>query len=174
MSIDVKNYNPIIESDLYQFLDTNGDGTGTKDASGNYSGGSITDFFIQPPIDKVYDLDRIIIQIEDNGNMDAGSYGNGINLTTGITVQKQDSAGNVLIDLLDGLNIFTNGEWARYNYDIASTDFGTGANYVHIRWSFNKSGEGIILKNREKLVITLNDNFSGLNGHYFMAQGNKR
>jgi len=173
MSINVKKYSPVIESDLYRFLDTNGDGTGTKDAQGNYSGGA-TDFFIQPPIGEIYDLDRVIIQIEDSGSLDAGSYGNGISLSNGITVTKQDSAGNVLIDLLDGVNVFTNGDWARYNYDLASTDFGSGANYLHIRWSFNKTGSGIILQNQEKFVITLNDNFSGLNGHYFMMQGNKK
>jgi len=84
--VSVGNSGPVNES-VDRFLDTNGDGTGTKSATGNYAESPVS-FFIQPPAGEVFRLNRMLVHIEDSGTFDSGSYGNGITLTNGITVSK--------------------------------------------------------------------------------------
>ena len=115
MSVNVKSYNPVRESNIFRFLDTNGDGTGITNAIGNYNV-TPTEFFIKPLVGEVYEIDRLIIQIADNGSIDAGSYGNGISLTNGITLKKIDDLGNILIDLTNNAPILTNGAWYCFLY----------------------------------------------------------
>jgi len=159
---------------IYQYLDTNGDGSGTIDAQGNYA--SATEFYITPQAEnEVYELARLIINIEDTGTVDAGSYGNNISLTgtDGIEAKVLDSDNNVLRDLTAGEIIQTNGHWAKVSYDVSNTDFGAGANYVNCRWTFSKSGKAIKLDYGERLAIILKGNFTALDGHFFMIQGKK-
>jgi len=49
---------------IYRYMDTNGDGTGTKSAVGNYV--TPTRFFIQPPDGEVYHLKRAMISVRDS------------------------------------------------------------------------------------------------------------
>ena len=163
-----------IGNSIYQFLDENGDGTGNKDAVGDYA--SDTSFYITPQSpNEIYEITRVIINIADNGSMDAGSYGNNIDLngSEGLKVQVLDENDAVLKDLTDNILVQTNGHWARYSYDVSITDFGSGENYVNVRWSFDRSGKSIRLSYGEKFAIKLNGDFENLNKHYFMVQGEK-
>ena len=155
---------------LARYLDTDGSGTGTKTAIGNYSTPTI--FYIQPPAGTIYRLSRMLPFVEDVGTFDSGSYGNGITLTNGITVRVQDDSGT-LLDLTDGLPIKLNTHWARLCYDMAISKFGTGNEYLHARWTFAKSGQMVRLvgNNNERLEVVLNDDFSDLVSQYFMVQG---
>ena len=159
---------------IARYLDTNGDGTGTKTAIGEYhdAGDGAEIFYIQPPAGSVYRLARMLPFVEDFGTFDSGSYGNGITLANGIAIRVQDDNGTIL-DLLDGLPIQINTHWARMCYDMSVSSFGVGNEYLHARWTFAKSGQMIRLvgDNNERLEVVLNDDFSDLVSQYFMVQG---
>ena len=156
---------------IAQYLDTNGDGTGTQSAVGNYASAAEI-FYIQPPAGTVYRLSRMLPFVEDVGSFDSGSYGNGITLTNGIVVRIQNDSGT-LVDLTAGLPIQLNTHWARQCYDMTISTFGQGNEYLHARWTFSKSGQYIRLDgdNNERLEMVFNDSFTGLVSHYFMVQG---
>jgi len=161
------------ETRIDRFLDTNGDGSGAKNVIGNYAGGSAETFFIAPPSDKKFVLSRMMVSIRDTGSMDSGLYGNGITITNGLTLKKKDGSGDIL-DMLDGLTIKTNGDWGRHCYDVSRSNFGSGDEYITVRWSFFRAGnKGINLSGAagEFFELGLNDDFSGLVEHYYFIEG---
>jgi len=159
---------------INRYLDTNGDGTGTKSAVGEYhdAGAGAEIFYIQPPPGTIYRLSRMIPFVEDTGSFDSGSYGNGITLTNGILMRIQNDSGTIL-DLLDGLPIHINTHWARLCYDMTVSTFGLGNEYLHARWTFSKAGQYIRLDgdSNERLEVVLNDDFSDLVSQYFKVEG---
>lgn len=158
------------ENSIYRYLDTNGDGTGTKNAIGDYSG-AVEEFYIQAPLSYRYRITRMLVYIEDNGAFDSDSYANSVTLTNGIEIETQDADGNMLIDLTDSVPIKTNGHWARLCYDADQNGYGIGNEYMAVRWTFEKSGRPLDLDVGDKLVVKLNDNFSTIVEHYFLVQG---
>jgi hypothetical protein len=160
---------------LSRFLDTSGDGTGTKNANGDYSptGSGQTIFFIQPASGVNYKLARMIVSIQDNQVLSAGGYGGIVGaLASGIQVRVADDNGTIT-DLTDGIPIDSNAAWGRYCYDVMFTDFGAGDNFVEVRWTFSKAETLLRLEGseNERLEVVLNDDLDGLTGHYFLVQG---
>ena len=156
-----------------RFADTNGDGTGTKNANGNYL---ITPdiLYIQPPPQTVYRVHRMLISLEDTSGMQAQEYGNtGGALTNGVQARVQDGDGT-LSDLTDGVPVKTNAHWGRMCYDVDVKSWGSGNELLCVRWTFAKSGAAIVLDGtlNERLEILLNDDFTGLISQYFLIQGN--
>jgi len=171
---------PIVRSDstgpqklhLPRYLDTNGDGTGTKNANGNYSGGA-TDFYIQPPASTIYRIARLIVSVEDTSGFSAAEYGNtGSALSNVIHIETQDGGGTI-VDYDNGVPIKTNAEWGRVCYDADLKTWGAGNELLLVRWTYTKSGSFIRLDgdSSEKFVVTLNDDLTGLISHYFLVQG---
>lgn len=160
---------------IYRYLDENGNGSGNKNANGNYAG-SPTRFFIQPPADEVFFLNRMIVLLEDGGSIDAGGWGNGAALTNGVECDLRDPINDILTDLFDGLPLLTNAGWAQFCYDVRSTDFGAGNNYLGVRWTFTKSGRPLVLRGskQESFGITFNDNVTNVVRNTFMVQGYTR
>jgi hypothetical protein len=184
---------------LSRFLDTNGDGTGTKNANGDYSDPADI-FYLQPAAGKVIRLNRMIIHYEDTQGMTATEYGNlGAALTNGIVVRIQDDSGTIsdltdgvptngivvriqddsgtISDLTDGVPVKTNADWSRFCYDAQlSVWVSSGAptnDVAQVRWTFGKSGTMIRLDGdaNERLEVVLSDSFTGLIDQYFMVQG---
>jgi len=163
-----------IEDNLYRYLDTNGDGTGTKQAIGDYSV-TPTDFYIQPASGEIYIIHRLIAIIRDTSGAAARDYGNITDgLTNGILVRTYRD-GVMENDLTDNLPIRSNGEWARVCFDVELKTWSTGDEILTVRWTFNNSGNPITLNGgkKEKLVLTLNDDLTGLIQHTFQIQGYK-
>jgi hypothetical protein len=156
---------------ITRYLDTNGSGAGTKDASGDYSGAAEI-FYIQPPAGQIYRIARMIPHIVAGGKMASDKYGVAIVLTNGITIRTQNDNGP-LLNLTDDLPIHTNTDWARLCYDLSISNFGSGNEYLHARWTFAKSGQMIRLvgDNNERLEVVLNDDFGALVEQFFMVQG---
>jgi len=151
-----------------RFLDTNGDGTGTKNAIGNQAA---TNFFISPDQGTYLSIARLLVQITDVGVMLPANYGNLAALGNGIKLVKVSSDGTVT-DYTDGFVIKTNVQWARYCFDaILSLSGGAAENYVNIRWTFSRGGKPVILLTNDRLEVQLNDDFTGLISHTFLAQG---
>ncbi len=162
---------------LFRYLDTVGDGSGTKNAVGDYSS-SATKFLIKPPSDETFIIERLIVSVEDGGSFDAAKYGNGITLTNGMHVHEEVN-GVQKLDLIDaggGQTIKTNADWGALCYDADVKTWGTGNQVLLVRWTFSKAGAPVRLDGAigEELTITLNDDFSALVDHRFMAQGTRR
>jgi hypothetical protein len=158
---------------ISRMLDTNGNGTGTKSALGNYTSAA-EEFYIQPPEGEQYRLTRMIVSVADTPAMQAEEYGNlGAALTNGITVSVHNSQG-LLYDLTDpAFPVKTNAGWAYMCYDAQMLTWGAGDELLVARFTFLKSGAPVVLRSweGEKLVVTLNDNFTGLIAHSFLVQG---
>lgn len=157
-----------------RYLDTAGDGTGTKNANGNYSVTPET-FYIQPPFGAVFRIARLLISIEDTSGMVADEYGNtGSALGNGIEVKVTNLAGTV-VDLTDGVPITTNARWGSLCYDVDLKSWGiTPSNdLLLVRWTFAHAGQFIRLNgsSNDVLEVILNDNLSDLIAHYFIVQG---
>ena len=156
---------------LCRYLDTNGNGTGTKSAVGDYSVTPET-FFIQPAAGTYYFLYRILFSVEDNGAPNAGFYGSNLTLTNGVILRSKTGAAEDT-DFTDGIPIKRNAEFGRLAYDSTPQSYGIGDNFVLCRFTFDKFGGPLVLKgdDSQSLEIALNDDFSGLTGHYFMVEG---
>jgi hypothetical protein len=161
---------PVTPIIFARYLDTNGDGTGIKLATGNYSSAA-EQFYLQ----------RLIVYIEDalSGQLDPDEYGAVATLTNGILVQVRDSSETVITDYTDGIPIKSNGQWQRVCFEVTSLSGASNASLA-ARWQFNEfvpkgyeyEGETpLVLTGGEKLVVTVNDDLTGLISHTFMAQG---
>ena len=162
-----------MSSPLYRYLDTDGDGGGTKQATGDYS---VTpdDFRIVPPSDRIYHIERMIAFVEDASGFRAERYGSlGAALTNGIQVLHLNSDGTTKEDLTDGLPIKTNAEWGRTCYDAEVKTWGAGDEVLLVRWTFSKAGLPLVIDGRfgEEFVVRLSDSFVGLVEHTFQVQG---
>ncbi|MHC4716619.1 MAG: hypothetical protein ACYS5V_06595 [Planctomycetota bacterium] len=134
-----------------RYLDTVGDGTGTKNAVGDYSGASAEQFYIQCPAAGGSNLvlTRMIIGIEDTTGMKPELYGAAAALGNGIQVKVIDADGTTVIsDLTDGVPIKTNTQWGFLCYDVAEHNWGNTPDdeMFLVRWTFARSGTDITLK----------------------------
>lgn len=158
---------------ITRFLDTVGNGTGSIDATGDYSSVA-QEFKITPADDEVYCISRLIVHVKDTQGIDADSYGNNITLTNGITIKTVDSGGDNEIFVGSSSPIMVNADWGKYCYDVNVLTFGAGNETCVVRWTFSKyGGHGCWLHGfqSESFVITLNDNFTGLLSHGFVVEG---
>lgn len=144
------------------------------DASVDASGGD--QYWEFRPSSGLHVVTRLLVTVRDTGTFDAEDYGNRIELTNGITAERVQGAGggaDVLQTFTD-LAIKNNVAWATYSHDLAHYSFGTGDEFITVRWSFFKSGtDGIKIDSNlnQALRITINDDFTGLEGHFFVVQG---
>lgn len=157
---------------FFRYLDTVGDGSGTKNANGDYSS-ELVEFYVesQEEDDAALIVSRMIVTIRDQGNFSTAGYGAAAALTNGFTIQVRDSDETVLLDLTDGLVIQTNGDWSRECYDVQPIALGGGDSYMSVRWTFAKSGRAIRLNKGHRLAVRLNDSFTFLTGQFFNVQG---
>ena len=157
---------------ISRYLDTNGNGTGTTNANGDYS--TVSDiFYIQPAAGEVFRISRMIVTVEDTAGMAAADYGNITgNLTNGITVREQNDSGTIT-DLTGGIPVKSNAQWARLCYDANVLTWGNGNEFLTVRWTFARTGQEMRLDGdeNERLEVVLNDDFTGLVTHYFLVQG---
>lgn len=159
---------------ILRYLDTAGDGSGTKIAIGNYA--TATQFFIAPPAGEIYNIHRLLIHLEDS-MIDADAYGATAAgaLSNGVIVQMRRGDTEVLEDFTDGVPIKTSAQWARIMFDAESKDWGSGDVFMTARLSFNKFGGPLKLygDKGDRLTVILEDDMRHLIDHTFMAQGEK-
>ena len=144
----------------------------TTNAIGDY-GAAVERFKItcESGIRKLY-ISRLIVYIEDVGNFQSGKYGTDIVLTEGIHVMVHNADDSMAADLTAAQPIITNAQWGALCYDVTVDKFGTGNNNsLIVRWTFSNAGAPVTLSQGQYLAVDLNDDFSGLVKHTFMAQG---
>lgn len=162
---------------LSRYMDTVGDGSGTKNATGNYSGGGLgaTDFSIIAGASEFIEIDELVISIEDGtGGFTNDTYGALSALSTGIVIAVRDSSDNTFFTITDvNTPVKTNGHLSELCYDTVFSQIGTPTNDQFLaRLDFRRQyGHPILLDPTEKFVVTLNDDLSGLNAHYFKVKG---
>lgn len=131
--------------------------------------------FYAGPTENMWAIARMLVIIEDNTGINAAEYGGISTLANGVTVKVHEGGvtGPVLHDLLDGDTITSNMSWAEHSYDATPATFGAGNNFFLIRWTFSRAGTPIILNSfrNEVLVVTINDDLTGLVKHQFAIQG---
>lgn len=148
---------------VWRYLDTNGDGTGTITITGNYSPTEI--FYLQPPANASYILDSLIVTIEDSQVITSGYYG-GIVLTNGILIRRV--SGISIITLTDSINILAGHDWRRF-CEVDLTAYTTTNNQLQAICQLpnvHLNGD-----RSERLEVLVEDDFSGLDVHYFIAKG---
>jgi len=157
---------------ISRFLDANGDGSGGKSFTADYSSAQGI-AFIQPAASEVMILERMLVTIEDTTGFAAADYGNITDgLTNGIQVRVQDDSGTVA-DLTDGVPITTNANWATFCYDADLKTWGNGNEFIMVRWTFGKSGVPVRLSGNKnaRLEVLFDDDLRGLVSHNFLVQG---
>lgn len=158
-----------------RFMDFTGDGTGSKSATGDYSS-TADEMYLTPPAGYTYFVHRIIVSARDTNGMAAEEYGNlGSALSNGIELKHvRGLSGNVVVNnITDDVPILTNAGWAERCYDADIKTWGNGVETLVVRWTFTNAGKPIQLKgnSHDRLVVYLNDNFSGLLSHRFLVEG---
>lgn len=157
---------------IYRYLDDVGDGSGNSDITGDYSAAASAFIYKCSAGGGGADLYRIIGSIGDTTGMQAQEYGNlGAALGVGWTLAVQSSAGTVLLDITDGTPIKTNAQIAELCFDVDIKSWGSGNELLVYRFTFLKAGSALQLDPGDKLVMTFNDNFTGLLSHRVFLQG---
>ena len=159
---------------ISQFADTNGDGTGTKNAIGDFSSTQGRFYFKCAP-SEIAHISRVLVSLSDSVVSDSALYGGLAALTNGVVIEVRDADDNVIYNITDvDEPVKTNGHWARYSFDTAVKvgDFPLGDDVLVVRWSFWKfMPQGITLMPGWSLNILLDDDFTGLVSHTFALQG---
>lgn len=164
----------VVRGPFVHYLDTNGDGTGVRNAIGDYSAAP-TIFFYQPPVGTTVEFDKLIIHLSDKGTFPIDGYGGlAAPLLNGVVIRFK-RLGQVILELTDGEPIKTNGNMARINTDYRIHAYAVTYNASTV--SFNNTSFGGELQMhgdlQDRLEVVLNDNFTGLDDHHFIAYGRK-
>ena len=184
VDVSIANPMPVVVSQTQQvpllftqFLDTVGDGSGVKNAIGDYSGG-VTIFKVQPGAGVIYKIHTMIIHIEDGSGFRAERYAAlGTALTVGIIVRVQDNGGTIVALTDATAPVKNNGNWAEYagpGVDVKA--WGAGEEQLVGLWEFAQChGVPIRLDGdaNERLEVVLNDDFTDVVDHHFVARGFK-
>ena len=160
------------EAQIYEYLRN-----GTHQAVGDYSDATGTG-----PHELVYTckqgrqqlcIYRMIVHIEDVGKFVSNRYGYDLVLTEGIHIAVHSEDESERVDLDGSENVFTNAGWGALCYDTRVDQYGTGnaTGSLSVRWTFANAGAPISMSAGEHFVVTLNDDFTGLEPHTFLIQG---
>jgi hypothetical protein len=148
---------PIYASNpFWRVLDTSGAGTGTSNATGNYT--TSTRFFLKPSSTVI--LNRLIVNVEDSAVITYNLYGSAT-ITNGVIIRKWTPAS--LITMTGAIT--NNFQWGRYCTVTKTT--GQSVNQLQAVCEL----DGIEVLPSERFEVVLNDDFSGLDGHRFIVEG---
>lgn len=143
----------------------------TSDMSVN---GSVTpvDFFVQPPVGEIWYISNWMLYLQDAKGFDITTWGSNGALTNGLGL-KVEVDGNV-VNQLD-FPVKTNGDVARIAYNMQLYAFGNGDDVLTAKWSFKDMGQLLRLNGatNDKLIVTINDDLTGISNQYIHVQGFK-
>lgn len=130
-------------------------------------------FKIQPNVTEVYRIARVIIHIEGSNNPDGDSYGpiNG-GLTNGVVLRVM-RGDNLLLNLTPDEPIKNNADFSHYAYDVVTSTFDVGTNFIVVRWTFAKGGTYIRLNGskNDSIQVVLRDDHSSIGEQHWLFQG---
>lgn len=156
-------------SPTFKYLTVAGDGTGEHNLSGNYSSTAIdahylavTDFFIHAGICAISDSSKFI----------QANYG-GLNaaLTHGVKIIYKPNGGAEQM-MFNSAGIKANYEWLSIGADTSLTSFDGSAQTQVVTFDFVKMfGKCMHLAPGDKMIVRLNDNFTGIDHQSFAISG---
>jgi hypothetical protein len=155
-----------------KYLDTNGDGTGTTNATGDYAT-TPTTFFYGPPAGEVYVAEKLIWQISDKGAFGIDVFGAlAAALPNGVEIEFW-RLGQLVLKLTNGEPVKTNAGMTRINTDYRKIPY--TSNYESAFVSLNAESFGgplyMVGDLQDQIRIPLTDNFTGLDNQYFILYG---
>ena len=155
---------------FFQYLTQAGDGTGVKDAIGDYSAGATT-WYLQPSAGETLSLDTLLISIADNGTFDGTDYGAiGGGLTNGLDILV--STGGVEQSILGGNKLKNNFQMIAFGAMAQDVNLAGDQQVLQTCCHFHADhGRPLVLFGTDRLAIVLNDDFTGLTLHRFHARG---
>jgi len=160
-------------SQVYRYLTNDGlvaDGTNEKVISA-----SADKYYAGPADGEYWHITRMIIYIEDGTSPKINEYGAASALSNGCLLRTTRGGpdGIETLDLLGGIAVHSNGDWASLCFDIDLSIPGSGNGVVIVRWTFDKAGEPVILHGSrgDKIVLETRDAMNALVDHRFMLQG---
>ena len=169
----MSNYNPFSD----HLTDDGLVADGTNDNMNVDGSSTPVPFYRGPPVGETWAIHRMIVLIEDNANFTADGYGGVATLTNGIdfSIFTGGVAGTETEDLLDGDPVNSVADWASNCYDMAEHTFGSGNNFIVIRWTFTKMGRPLILQGdvNDIICLVINDDLTGLVKHQAHIQGHQ-
>lgn len=150
-----------------RFLSSDGTTGGVKDMS------TTADEYFIADADETLELHQLIIAYQDGNGGTASEYANlNAALATGIEIKVIGRDGTtVKVDLTDGVPITTNGDWLRHFFERSSFTTGGGDDVFAFRWSFEASGQAIVLEPGQSLRVIINDDLSLVTWQYALVQG---
>ena len=151
---------------IYRYLDSDGDGTGTKDMST-----TADEYFITDADQRMF-ITRSLWHITDVGAPTAALFGAATALTNGCLLLLRDEDGATVLDLTDEVPIKANGDLARVCFNVEYSGFGAGAQSITGRWTFEKAGGPLEIPEGWSLVCKTQDTIAP-DSMYVMVQGYK-
>lgn len=162
-----------------RFLDTVGDGSGTKNAIGDFSAATQS-FIIKPATNQVISIDKLVIFVKGAGRGNAMGYGSASLLSTGIELIWERN-GSEFRNFTDEIPIQAHVDWMRHSSVTSFEDTVPEGNVFSMEWDFREMSGGPIVLHDSKLDVfgvTLDDDFSGtgvaLVEHFFNVHGTFR
>jgi hypothetical protein len=151
-----------------RFLDTVGDQSGSIDMAVDGSTTPVL-FKFTVPAGKIAYITRIVVSIVANSKSDSGGFGDLSALTNGMTFYILGSQGTIIEDLSFQLPIKKTTDLQAYCHDLLRSSFGTGAEQVTARYTFEKDGAPLVLNEGQSYAWRVNDDITGLVDMYIRA-----
>ena len=151
-----------------KYLDTVGDGSGTTNAIGDYSGAT-TVFKTVCSSGSGMTVQSLLIHISGNSNFTLTGYGNGVALTNGVTLQA--NIGGVSYVFNSAFPIKSNDDWAHISPSINHLTFVGSGDSLVIPFLVADFGIPLVLGLGDSLQVNLHDSFTGLVSQHFIAKG---
>jgi len=157
-----------------RYLDTVGDGSGTKNAAVDHSGAAES-YQITPGAGVIMRVQRLVFYIRDGATWDYDKYGTAVVLTNGIEIRVYDAGTPAtVLDISHAIPIKSTGHLAGFCGNISAITTSAGTDHmVSCVLDFTACGQVLRLDGDadEQLEVVLHDDFSGLVEHYFVAYG---
>lgn len=153
---------------VFKTLDTVGNGSGTKNAIGDYSA-SPTQFKLVCPANHAYTIEMMMIHISSATNFTLTGYGSLAALTNGVVIGA--TVGGVTNTLNAADPFKSNDDWAHVSAFVNHLTFVGSGDSLAIPFSIGDFGTPLVLAAGDSLFVTLNDNFTGLTSQHFIAHG---
>lgn len=150
-------------------------GGGVSNGAVDYSdtGEGLTRFEWQPAPTRRAMVKVFYTLVLDGMPFTTSTYGGQPELVNGLIVEFRDDDGTIF-DLTDGFPVKNNFDWARLACGAAVTSEWDAVNpYLTAMWKAERVGSHILLNGDlgQRVTVTLNDDFSGLEAHYFIVEG---
>ena len=158
----------LFESPQNIFLTESGNGTGTRNFNNNYSV-TAKDIYYQAVT--TFQLYSMQFSLTDAGQFAYDGYASNVALTNGVKFFFK-AAGMAEVPLFNGVAVKTNADYEAMCSQYDTTSWGGSAQtaVVHIHF-LEQCGCPLTLKTGDRIIIRLNDNFTGITTHVFAVGG---